>query len=140
MKQGEVDSAERRALNLFDNWNDVTECVPKHSGYYYEMQAVITDAVHCGIQQALKDFKPLDSEEQVKDSIMEGGVHGKVKLVEPLYVNGEVYVSSNEVGIVTAYLPEDKTFAVFFGKERWITFEETEEDFNNRVKWIEKGE
>ena len=62
MKQGEVDSAERRALNLFDNWNDVTGFVEKHTSYYYEMQAVVTDAVHCGIQQALNDFKPLDSE------------------------------------------------------------------------------
>ena len=62
MKQGEVHSAERRALNLFDNWNDVTGFVEKHTSYYYEMQAVVTDAVHCGIQQALNDFKPLDSE------------------------------------------------------------------------------
>ena len=62
MKQGEVHSAERRALNLFDSWNDVTGFVEKHTSYYYEMQAVVTDAVHCGIQQALNDFKPLDSE------------------------------------------------------------------------------
>jgi len=67
-------------------------------------------------------------------------IYGKVKLVESLYVNDEMYVSSDVVGLVTAYLPEDKTFAIFFGKERWITFKETEEDFNNRVKWIEKGE
>ncbi len=64
MQKGEVESAKRRALNLFDKWNDVTEVVPKHSSYYYEMQGVVTDAVHCGIQQALSDFKPLDSEEE----------------------------------------------------------------------------
>ena len=62
MTKGEVESAERRALNLFDKWNDVTGFVTKHTSYYYEMQAVVTDAVHCGIQQALKDFRPLDSE------------------------------------------------------------------------------
>lgn len=62
MKVGEVESAERRALNLFDKWNDVTGYVPKHCGYYYELQAVIKDSVHCGIQQALNDFKTLDSE------------------------------------------------------------------------------
>jgi len=62
MNKGQVESAERRALNLFDKWNDITGYIPKHCGYYYEIQAVITDAVHCGIQQALEDFKPLDSE------------------------------------------------------------------------------
>jgi len=62
MQKGEVGSAERRALNLFDEWNDCTGFVPKHTSYYYEMQGVIIDAVHCGIQQALGDFKPLDSE------------------------------------------------------------------------------
>ena len=62
MQKGEVESAERRALNLFDKWNNVTGFVPIHTSYYYELQGVIEDAVHCGIQQALKDFKPLDSE------------------------------------------------------------------------------
>lgn len=62
MKKGQVESAERRALNIFDNWNDITGCFVKHSGYYYEMQSVIEDAVHCGIQEALQDFKKLESE------------------------------------------------------------------------------
>lgn len=62
MQLGEIESAERRALNLFDKWNDVTGFVSKHTSYYYEMQGVVKDAVHCGIQQALKDIKPLDSE------------------------------------------------------------------------------
>jgi len=65
MKKGEVESAERRALNLFDKWNDVTGYVPKHSGYYYELQGIIKDAVHCGIQEALKDFKQLKSKETI---------------------------------------------------------------------------
>jgi hypothetical protein len=62
MQAGEVESAERRALNLFDNWNNVTGFVPIHTSYYYELQAVIKDAVHCGIQQALNDIKPLNGE------------------------------------------------------------------------------
>ena len=62
MKKGEVESAERRALNLFDSWNDVTGFVDKHTSYYYELQTVVTDSVHCGIQQALNDFKPLEGE------------------------------------------------------------------------------
>ena len=63
MKVGEVESAKRRALNLFDKWNDVAGVVQKDTGYYYELQGVILDAVDCGIQQALNDFKPLDGEE-----------------------------------------------------------------------------
>jgi len=68
MQKGEVDAAERRALNLFDKWNDVTGFVPKFTGYYYEIQGCITDAVHCGIQQALKDFHELDSEKDEKEN------------------------------------------------------------------------
>ena len=64
MQKGEVESAERRALNLFDKWNDVTGFVPKHAGYYYELQSIIKDATHCGIQQALKNFKPLNGEDE----------------------------------------------------------------------------
>ena len=63
MQLGEVESAERRALNLFDEWNDITGFVTEHTGYYYELQSIIKDAVHCGIQQALGDFKPLTGEE-----------------------------------------------------------------------------
>ena len=53
MKKGEVDYAERKALDLFDMWNDSTGVVQKHTSYYYEIQACIIDAVHCGIQMAL---------------------------------------------------------------------------------------
>ena len=53
MKTGEVEKAERLALNEFDKWNDVTGFVQEHAGYYYELQAVIKDAVHIGIQMAL---------------------------------------------------------------------------------------
>lgn len=63
MQVGEIESAERRALNLFDNWNSVTNFVPIHTSYYYELQGVIRDAVHCGIQQALNDIKPLSDKE-----------------------------------------------------------------------------
>ena len=33
------------------------------SSYWYEMQAVIEDAVHCGAQAATGDFKRLENEE-----------------------------------------------------------------------------
>ncbi len=60
--KGEVDFAVRRALNIFDEWNDVTGYVPKFSGYYYELQSVIEDAVHCGFQRALDQHITLESE------------------------------------------------------------------------------
>ncbi len=63
MTRGEFDSAVRRALNIFDAWNQVTGFVPPGTRYYSEMQACITDAVHCGAQAATKDFKRLDGEE-----------------------------------------------------------------------------
>ena len=60
--KGEVNYAVRRALNKFDEWNDVTGKFEKFSCYYYEIQSVIEDAVHCGFQRALDDEKPLPSE------------------------------------------------------------------------------
>ena len=62
MTKGELEFATRRALNLFDKWNDATGFVEKFTGYYYELQSVIEDAVHCGAQQATGDHKLLDGE------------------------------------------------------------------------------
>jgi hypothetical protein len=62
MTKGQLDNAIRRALNLLDRWNDVTGAVPKESSWYYELQSVIGDAVHCGAQAETGDFRPLDGE------------------------------------------------------------------------------
>lgn len=61
--KGEIDFAKRRALNIFDKWNDVTGYVPKFCGYYYEIQKVIEDAVECGVQVGVGVNEPLESEE-----------------------------------------------------------------------------
>ena len=66
MTRGELDSAIRRALNLFDAWIDVTGFVAKRTGYYYELQSVITDAVHCGAQAATGDYRKLDGEDEAQ--------------------------------------------------------------------------
>lgn len=66
MTNGEMEDAKRRALNLFDNWNDVAGGVHKGSSLYYELQSVIEDAVHCGAQAATRDFRPLESEEEIE--------------------------------------------------------------------------
>jgi hypothetical protein len=40
------------------------------------------------------------------------------------------FLEPEETGVVTAYLPEQNTFAVWFGEEKWITFKDwTEEKF-----------
>jgi hypothetical protein len=52
MKKGVIDKAERLALNEFDKWNDITGFVSEYTSYYYEMQSLIEDAVHIGIQMA----------------------------------------------------------------------------------------
>jgi len=63
MTRGELDNAVRRALNIFDQWNNVTGVFDRGDTYYYEVQAVIEDAVHCGAQGATGDFKRLEGEE-----------------------------------------------------------------------------
>ena len=63
--KGEIDYAVRLALNILDEWVDVTGVVTKFSGYYYELQGIVEAAVHCGFQRALDDEKPLPCEEQI---------------------------------------------------------------------------
>lgn len=63
MNRGELESAQRRARNLFDAWNQVTGFVPSGSSYYEEICACIDQAVHCGAQAGTGDFKRLEGEE-----------------------------------------------------------------------------
>jgi hypothetical protein len=55
MNKGEVKFAERKAMELFDKWNDVTCIFTPGTSYYGEIEACIIDAVHCGIQMALNN-------------------------------------------------------------------------------------
>jgi len=64
MKQGELADAKRRALNIFDGWNDVTGAVTKGSSWYYELQGVVEDAVDCGAQAASGVHELLEVEKQ----------------------------------------------------------------------------
>ena len=63
--RGEMDFAKRRALNIFDAWNDCTGVVEKFSSYYYEIQGVVEDAVECGAQAACHVHEQLESEESL---------------------------------------------------------------------------
>jgi hypothetical protein len=63
VKAGELIDAKRRALNIFDAWNQVTGALEPGSSCWYEMQSVIEDAVDCGAQAATGNFRRLDGEE-----------------------------------------------------------------------------
>ena len=60
--KGMQDYARRRAANILDRWNDTAGLVTKHTGYYWELLAVIEDAVECGAQAALGVEHKLESE------------------------------------------------------------------------------
>jgi len=49
---------------------------------------------------------------------------------------GEI-IKKDDTGIITAYLPEDNTFAVFFSDSKWYTFKNTEEWFLNNFEIIQ---
>jgi hypothetical protein len=52
MTSGALQYAIRQALNNMDKWNDVTGCFPNGTGYYYEMQSIVEDAVKIGAKIA----------------------------------------------------------------------------------------
>ena len=61
--------------------------------------------------------------------------HGTATIKEALVnLEGETIVNIGEQGSITAYLPEDETFAVLFSKDRWYTFHESEEVFLKRFE------
>lgn len=64
MNKGQMNNAKRRALNILDDWNDVTGAVPKESSWYWELQGVVEDAVEVGVQGALGIHEPLDTEKE----------------------------------------------------------------------------
>ncbi len=62
--------------------------------------------------------------------------HGTAIINESLLnFDDDIVVNVGEEGIVTAYLPEEETFAVMFSGDRWFTFNESEESFLTRFKY-----
>jgi hypothetical protein len=43
-------------------------------------------------------------------------------------------IKYNDRGIISAYLPDQNIFAVYFGKNKWITFEITEQEFLSKFE------
>jgi hypothetical protein len=64
MQIGELNYAIRKALEKLDEWNDVVGLIPRNNPYYYELCAVIEDAVKIGSKVAVfgmdADLKNLD--------------------------------------------------------------------------------
>lgn len=59
--------------------------------------------------------------------------HGTAKIKKELVdLEGNIVVQIGEVGVITAYLPDDETFAVLFSENRWYTFRESEKTFLER--------
>lgn len=52
MTKGQLDFAERKALENFDKWNDVSGVYQVGTSYYEEVRSIIEDAVHIGAQMA----------------------------------------------------------------------------------------
>jgi hypothetical protein len=64
MKKGEEQRAIRRALNNFDKWIQLTGAIKTGTSTCYEIESIIEDAVHCGIQAALNICEPLPSQKE----------------------------------------------------------------------------
>ena len=64
MRKSEVDYAERKAMESFDQWNECTGVIQTCTGYYDEIRHIIEDSVHIGIQMALygKIYRNEDNE------------------------------------------------------------------------------
>jgi len=61
MTEGQKHFAQRKAIQVFEEWNDVTGFVQPFTSYYYEIIAVIEDAVEIGAMVALDiKFKIVD--------------------------------------------------------------------------------
>lgn len=62
MKRGDLDRAKRRALNILDEWIEVTGVIPPGSSYVDEIEGVVEDAVEIGAQAASGVHEPLQTE------------------------------------------------------------------------------
>jgi hypothetical protein len=95
MDKIKLEKAKRRAMNLFDAWNDVTGLFDEDSGYYAEIQGVIEDAVECGVQAALGWYEPLESEKDERTND-QAHVYPKVRSIHVGYHDVEEFYPPNE--------------------------------------------
>lgn len=60
--------------------------------------------------------------------------HGTVIVKEDI---GE-FIKKGDNGVLTAYLPEENIFAVYFGENNWCTFHDPEEWFLEHFEIIQE--
>ena len=53
MTKGEVNRAEAYAIVNLQKWIELTGVIELHTGYHSELESIIVDSVHIGIQMAL---------------------------------------------------------------------------------------
>ena len=72
------------------------------------------------------------TKEELKDFI-NNGMFGNAILKHDLPVYDKI-ISKGESGTITAYLPEMNKFAINFNPNYWITFEMSEDEFNEHFE------
>lgn len=70
----------------------------------------------------VKDFLIRNELNELANNIFHGIARAKKDLEN-------INISIGDEGIITAYLPDIKKFAIMFSKPQWITFDWTEEQF-----------
>jgi hypothetical protein len=50
----------------------------------------------------------------------------------------DLFVPKDNVGVITAYLPEENQFAIMFNNNKWISFSFSEKDFFNHFEIMEQ--
>jgi len=66
MNKGQISYATRKAMENFDRWNDVSGKFEPGTGYYGEIEGIIEDSVHIGVQMALNNKIEYDQDGNVK--------------------------------------------------------------------------
>jgi len=76
MKVSQIEYAKRKALQVLDEWLDVTGVVDRFSGYYDELCGIIETAVDIGSMVALEvPFHINDDGEAVEEHPFESGTN-----------------------------------------------------------------
>ena len=65
MNKDKLNKALEIVRERFSNWNEITGAIPEQTSTYYEIESMIEDAVHIGIQMWLYGHIWLDENDQV---------------------------------------------------------------------------
>jgi len=108
--------------------------------YYHDYGAKPSDGWEVNddpdeIEELTRDIRQMEMKKSLSEAIKNNEhIHGIASLRTALVTkDDEVIVAVGEEGLITAYLPDDETFAVMFKDDKgWHTFKESEETFKER--------